>query len=179
MVKNRIIVNNISVEVEEGSHVVVRNGVLYVNGETVQSQLSGEVHIVWHGDLAYLETDGAVTCRDVGGNVTAGGPVTCRDVDGSITAGSSVAARGHSGDVGAHARGHSGDVVAEASTAYARGGDATASAHAHARGGSASSSRSASAGIRIGHGAINTGRVEPGVRIGHGGINASSSIFFD
>ena len=89
MATNRIVINGITVEVE-GSNVVVRNGVLYVDGESVQSQLSGDVNIIWEGDLANLFADGSVTCGDVEGNVTAGGSVRSQKIDGNVTAGGSV-----------------------------------------------------------------------------------------
>lgn len=89
MATNRIVINGIAVQVE-GSNVVVRNGVLYVNGVSVVSQLSGEVHIYWHGDLASLKADGSVECRDVNGSISAGGSVNCRNIEGHVLAGGSV-----------------------------------------------------------------------------------------
>lgn len=156
MVKNRITVNNVTVEVEEGSHVVVRNGVLFVNGEAIQSQLSGDVHVHWHGDLASLEADGSVSCRDVEGDLTAGGSVQCRNVEGTVSAGGSVHARGVTA---ASAVGFSGDIKVTAG------------------GGSGSG-----ASVKIGHGAIKTGDIHAGVHARgrrSGNVYAGGSVHLD
>ena len=93
MAINRITVNNFTVEVENGSEIILRNGVLYVDGVAVQSQLAGEIHVHWHGDLVSLQADGSVTCRDIDGDVTAGGSVHCRKIEGSVSAGGSIHTR--------------------------------------------------------------------------------------
>ena len=63
-----------------GSNVSVRNGTLYIDDTTVQSGLSGDVQIIWEGDLARLEADGALTCRKVSGDITADGSVKCSPI---------------------------------------------------------------------------------------------------
>lgn len=100
MAKSRITINGVTIEVE-GSNVSVRNGTIYVDGATVQSGLSGDVHIIWEGDLARLEADGSVTCRNVHGDVTAGGSVQCKDISGKISAGGSVKASKCGGSINA------------------------------------------------------------------------------
>lgn len=173
MVLNRITINGVTVEVE-GDDVVIRQGVIYIDGVAVQSQLSGDIHVHWHGDLASLTSDGSVTCRDVDGDVTAGGSVQCRHVEGSVSAGGSIHAGGGSVTRGsASAVGFAGDIKVEAvsRTAYARGGDAVA-------GGTAS--------VKIGHGEINVGDINAGGSVHarsrsarYGRINAGGSIHLD
>lgn len=166
MTVNRITINGVTVEVE-GENVSVRAGVIYVDGVAVQSQLSGDVHVFWHGDLASLEADGSVSCRDVDGDVTAGGSVECRHVEGSVTAGGSVHTRGASAVA---AVGFNGDikVTAEGSSVYARGGSAVAG----------------KAGVRVGHGSINVGNIHAGGSVHAkgrraGNIHAGGSVHLD
>lgn len=157
MSKNRLIVNDIAIEVEDGARITLRNGVLYVDGNAVQSQLSGEIHVHWHGDLASLQADGSVTCRNVDGNVTAGGSVNCRNIEGSVNAGGSVHARRTA------AVGFCGDI--KVTSGEGDSGGAT---------------------VRIGHGDIQTGDVRAGGSVhakrsgGYGGnITAGGSVHLD
>ena len=98
MGKNRITVNGVTYEVE-GNNVSVHNGVIYVDGNVVHSVLDNSVHITWHGDLASLQTDGAVTCNSVQGDVIAGGSVSCYKVDGNVGSHSSVNVRQCNGNI--------------------------------------------------------------------------------
>lgn len=156
MTVNRITINGVTVEVE-GENVSVLNGVIYVDGVAVQSQLSGDVHVLWHGDLASLEADGSVSCRNVDGDVTAGGSVQCRHVEGSVTAGGSVHTRAASAQ--ASAVGFNGDIKVTA-------------------GGSSGSS------VRVGHGSISVGHVHAGGSVHArgrraGNIHAGGSVHLD
>lgn len=158
MATNRIVINGVSVEIE-GNDVRVSQGVIYVDGVPLQSQLSGDVHIIWHGDLASLEADGSVTCRDVDGDITAGGSVNCRNVEGSVSAGGSIHTRGESSVA---AVGHCGDIRVTAT--------------------SSSGSRSASA--RVGHGSISVGNIHAGGSVHArgrraGNIHAGGSVHLD
>lgn len=81
MSRNRIIVNGLTIEVE-GCNVGVIGGTVYVDGLPVHSGLTGKVEIIWHGDLASLETDSSVTCQNIYGDVVAGHSVNCKSVPG-------------------------------------------------------------------------------------------------
>lgn len=98
MGKNRITVNGVTYEVE-GNNVSVRNGVIYVDGVVVHSGLDNSVHITWHGDLASLKSDGAVTCNSIHGDVIAGGSVNCKNVDGNVGVHGSVNVTTCQGDI--------------------------------------------------------------------------------
>jgi hypothetical protein len=84
MSKNRIVVNGLTIEVE-GSNVAIRSGTVYVDGVSVCSVQEQEIHVHWHGDLAYLQAGGSVTCGDVHGDVVANGRVSCQDVSGQVS----------------------------------------------------------------------------------------------
>lgn len=114
MATNRITINGTTIQVQ-GNDVRVSQGSIYVDGVCLQSELSGAVHIYWHGDLAHLQADGIVECRDVEGSINAGGSVFCRNIEGSVTAGGSVHSRGN-GDIHAggsvYSRGRRGNIHA-------------------------------------------------------------------
>lgn len=160
MAISRIEINGVVFEVE-GNNVSFRNGVVYVDGVAVASGLSGNVHVIWHGDLASLDADGSVDCQNIYGSVNAGGSVRCSDIAGHVNAGGSVKVK----------------------TPGGFGGSATASASGH----SGSVSASASRGIRIGHGDITCGSVNAGGSVHvrssrsgrYGSINAGGSIHLD
>ena len=100
---NKLIVN-LKEYLVEGTNVKVENVnnsnvTITVNGKTVVSGLSGNVHITWEGPLANLDCNSctingdvkgnvdanSVKCGNVGGNVD-GNSVTCGDVKGKIDA---------------------------------------------------------------------------------------------
>lgn len=118
--KNRIVINGVVIEVD-GSNVSVCDGVIYVNGIPVQSQLAGNVHIYWHGDLASLDADGSVECENIHGNITAGGSVRCGDISGNVTAGGSVKVSSY------------GSGIATATASASRYGSSSAAASTSAR----------------------------------------------
>jgi len=89
-----ITINGKCIEVK-GSHISIVNGVVKVDGVTIESGLQGVVEVKWEGPIAILSTDASVTCGDVGGNVSAGGSVHSENIQGSVTAGGSV----HAGDI--------------------------------------------------------------------------------
>jgi hypothetical protein len=159
MAISRIEINGVVFEVE-GNNVSFRNGVVYVDGVAVASGLSGNVHVIWHGDLASLDADGSVDCKNVYGSVNAGGSVHCSDIGGHVNAGGSIKVK-------------------------ASGGSASASASASGHSGSVSAS--ASRGIRIGHGDIICGSVNAGGSVHarssrsgrYGSINAGGSVHLD
>ena len=103
MSRNIIIINGITVEVD-GSNVRVFEGSIYVDDIPIATQMRGEVHIIWDGDLASIKADGSVTCGNVAGNVFAGGSVHCMDVEGRINAGGSVYATDVAAGTDAHVR---------------------------------------------------------------------------
>lgn len=106
MNRNRIVVNGVAIDVE-GENVSVRAGAIYVDDTCVQTQLSGEVHIYWYGNLAKLDANGPVTCHgNVYGNVGANGPIHCQDVRGSARANGRVGAARVSGDIRANGSVH-------------------------------------------------------------------------
>ena len=93
-----ITINDKTIEVT-GSHISISNGVVKVDGVTVESGLQGVVEVKWEGPIAILSTDASVTCGDVGGNVTAGGSVHSGNIQGSVNAGGSI----HAGDISGNA----------------------------------------------------------------------------
>ncbi|WP_259406040.1 polymer-forming cytoskeletal protein [Shouchella clausii] len=98
---NKIIINGKSISVS-GNNISVINGKIYTDGTLVESGLSGQVTILFEGDLANLKTDGSATIQgNVKGNVDAGGSVTCGNVGQSIDAGGSVKCGTVGGDVDA------------------------------------------------------------------------------
>lgn len=93
-----ITINGKTIEVN-GSHISISNGVVQVDGVTVESGLQGVVEVKWDGPIAILSTDASVTCGDVGGNVSAGGSVHSGNIQGSANAGGSI----HAGDISGNA----------------------------------------------------------------------------
>jgi hypothetical protein len=84
-----------------GRNIVIRNGSVMVDGTTITSGLSGEVHVKFEGALASLQSDGSVTCGNVHGDVSSGGSVECGDVGRGVNAGGSVRAKKVSGSMSA------------------------------------------------------------------------------
>lgn len=143
---NRITINNITVEVE-GNDVSVRKGVIYVDDVPIATHLSDEVHVIWEGDLANIESDGSVTCRDVAKNVFAGGSIQCRDVGGHINAKGSVHATGAASGTGAGVR------IGRGVCNSVRGNERAPVGHGHINAGGSVHVR----GRTGGHGHINAG----------------------
>lgn len=88
---NKIIINGKVIEVQNGKNISVVNDQVYVDGQLVDSGLSGIVKIQFEGDLASLKTSGNVDVHgSVEGNLTAGGNVESGDVTGNISAGGNI-----------------------------------------------------------------------------------------
>jgi hypothetical protein len=82
-----------------GRNIVVRNGNVIVDGKQVIGDLTGNVHIIFTGDLAKLDCTSAtingnvqgdvnstsLQCNDIGGNVDATN-VKCNNIMGSVDA---------------------------------------------------------------------------------------------
>ena len=80
-----------------GSSVSVINDKVYVNGNLITGDLSGDVRIIWEGDLASLDATSVTVngyvrgdvdctnlkCGEVGGNVDATN-VTCGSIAGRV-----------------------------------------------------------------------------------------------
>lgn len=82
---------NISGRKFSGSNVVIQNGIVTVDGVTLDGSLEGVVEIKIEGTLKLLKTDSSVSMvGEILGNVDAGGSVTAGNVKGSIDAGGSV-----------------------------------------------------------------------------------------
>jgi hypothetical protein len=96
-----IVINGKRIESPSGSNLSVINGVVKIDGVTVESGLLGVVKVEWEGPLANLQSDASVTCGDVAGNVSAGGSVHSGNIQGSVTAGGSVHADDINGSVNA------------------------------------------------------------------------------
>jgi hypothetical protein len=99
---NSIIIDGKRITVQ-GNNISIVNGQISIDGKTIDDNLSGEVHIIWEGDLANLTTDGSVTCNDVHGNVSSGGSANIGgNVGGNIFSGGSANITGNvSGSVSA------------------------------------------------------------------------------
>ncbi len=90
---NRITINGKTITCP-GSNVVIRNGKVIVDGDTIQECSSGDIKVVIEGDVNNIDCDGSVTVRgNVDGDIDAGGSVTCGNVSGDIDAGGSVKCR--------------------------------------------------------------------------------------
>lgn len=96
--KNRITVGNVTYEVE-GNEVFIGNGVVTVGEDFVCSGLENSVHIYWHGDLASLQTDMAVTCQTIHGEVAANGSVHCETINGNVGVHGSLTVKQCSGNI--------------------------------------------------------------------------------
>lgn len=92
-------INGKRIEVQ-GNNISINNGVVTVDGVTVEEGLQGVVKVVWEGPLASLEADTSVECGDVHGDVRGGNSVTCKNVQGNVRAGNSV----NCGKVGGNCR---------------------------------------------------------------------------
>lgn len=86
---SRITINGQTFEAS-GNNVVIRNGVVTVDGMKVTDGLHGVVKVIWEGPLAFLDCDSAVECGDVRGDVRGGNSVKCENVQGNVHAGNSV-----------------------------------------------------------------------------------------
>ena len=95
-----ITINGNRIEVK-GSHVSIVNGVVKVDGVTVESGLQGVVEVKWEGPIAILQSDASVTCGDVGGDVSAGGSVHSGNIQGGVNAGGSINCQDISGSANA------------------------------------------------------------------------------
>lgn len=74
-----------------GNSVSIINGRVTIDGVAQDTKSSGPVEIrVTEGVLGELNSDAAVFCGEVRGNVRAGGSVHCNNVAGSVSAGGSV-----------------------------------------------------------------------------------------
>jgi hypothetical protein len=92
-----IIINGKRIESPSGSNLSIVDGVVSIDGVTIEGGLQGVVEIKWEGPLINVRADrGSVTCGDVAGNVTAGGSVHAGNIQGSATAGGSL----HADDIG-------------------------------------------------------------------------------
>lgn len=92
-------INGTTYTVPDGASVSIHNGSVVINGSSIMTGLSGNVHVEWHGDLAKLDCQSctihgnvagnvdaqSVKCGNVGGDIDAQS-VTCGDVNGDIDA---------------------------------------------------------------------------------------------
>lgn len=105
---NRITINGKTITCS-GSNVVIRDGKVIMDGNTIQKCSSGDIRVVVEGDVNNIDCDVSVTVRgnarivncggscevsgNVDGDIDAGGSVTCGNVSGDIDAGGSVKCR--------------------------------------------------------------------------------------
>lgn len=105
----KIVVNGVTLQVDNARSISIRNGEVRVDGKIIHAGASGAVHVYWNGPLANLDTDGDATIQggltgsaSAGGNVTvggevqgdvsAGGNVRCGKVSGRMSAGGNITA---------------------------------------------------------------------------------------
>ena len=95
---NRLFVNGKLHQVK-GNNVTIVNGSMFVDGDLVESGLSGTVIVKWEGDIANVSgtnivvngnvnghVDGTnITCNNIGGNVDATN-VKCNEIKGDVDA---------------------------------------------------------------------------------------------
>ena len=98
---NRITINGKTITCS-GNNVVIRNGKVIMDGNTIQKCSSGDIRVVIEGDVSVTVRGNAriVNCGgscevsgNVDGDIDAGGSVTCGNVSGDIDAGGSVKCR--------------------------------------------------------------------------------------
>lgn len=105
---NRITINGKTITCSV-NNVVIRNGKVIMDGNTIQKCSSGDIRVVIEGDVNNIDCDVSVTVRgnarivncggscevsgNVDGDIDAGGSVTCGNVSGDIDAGGSVKCR--------------------------------------------------------------------------------------
>ncbi|EFV73046.1 hypothetical protein HMPREF1012_00968 [Bacillus sp. BT1B_CT2] len=93
----------------EGNNITITNNKVLIDGQAVESSVSGEVKVKIEGSpvkvysdasvevrgdvLGDVDSGGSVNCGNVKGNVDAGGSVCCGTVGGSVDAGGSVSMR--------------------------------------------------------------------------------------
>lgn len=94
--KNKITINGKSYEVS-GNNITVKNDSIYVDGQLVESGLSGNVKVEFTGDLANLDCTTATINGNVHGYVD-GTTITCGDVGGDVD-GTTIKCGNVSGDV--------------------------------------------------------------------------------
>ena len=68
-----------------GSNVVVKNGNVYVNGKLVESNLSGEIRIIWDGPAANIDCTNLTVNGDIHGNVDCTN-LKCSNINGDVDA---------------------------------------------------------------------------------------------
>jgi hypothetical protein len=74
-----------------GRSVIIRNGVVTIDGVRQDGTLNGVVEIkITEGVIERLECDSTVSCGEVRGAVRAGMEVRCGNVTGDVQAGMSV-----------------------------------------------------------------------------------------
>jgi hypothetical protein len=78
-IMNSITINDESFIVS-GKSIVVKNGTVYVNGEKIKEGLSGDVKIIFTGDLADLDCTSAV----INGNVNGDVDCTSANISGNV-----------------------------------------------------------------------------------------------
>lgn len=83
---------NINGNIYNGNNIVVRNGVITIDGVDQKTDAAkGVLEVrVLGGSIGELTTDAAVNCEEVRGNVISGGSVNCNGVGGDVRAGGSV-----------------------------------------------------------------------------------------
>lgn len=105
---NKITINGKTITCS-GTNVVINNGMVIVDGKTIQECNSGDIKVTIEGDVNKIDCGGSVevhgnsgnidcgdNCEvsgDVKGDIDAGGSVTCGNVSGDIDAGGSVRCR--------------------------------------------------------------------------------------
>ena len=73
-------------EVEDIFHIRLFRGNTWLE----DYELARQVEIIWTGPLLNVQSDFAVSCENVSGDVNAGGSVNCDAVDGDVNAGGNV-----------------------------------------------------------------------------------------
>lgn len=98
---NTIIINGQKIQTN-GKNISVINDTIYVDGVTIQSNLSGIVEVKFEGDLASLKCNGSASINgNVKGDVDVGGSLKCCDVSGNLDVGGSVQCGKVGGDIDA------------------------------------------------------------------------------
>lgn len=89
-----------------GRNIVIANGKVVVDGNTIEENMKDNITIEIHGDVEYIQCQGAVTIHgnadnidcdgnctvngDVYGFIDAGGNIHCGDVKGDADAGGNI-----------------------------------------------------------------------------------------
>ena len=89
-------------KVFSGNNLSIINGLVIIDGKPQDGTVEGVVEVrITEGSPVSVQSDAAVHCDEVAGNVRAGMEVNCGNVGGSVNAGMGITCGDVSGDINA------------------------------------------------------------------------------